>query len=452
MKFSFENFGFIDHGTLELGDLTVICGPNNVGKTYLSHAVHGLVLEASKFVDFAIADELIDKLYKDGVITIDLSAYSDSLPCYLESISKTFTSKIASFFSVDDDYFANTKVEVLPEGLSYAFSEEINHTIHVGTHNEIVYRKPKDSSELCIAYISKNNDQHQDNIPKYMLLSLIKQILNLCLITPIFRPTCPITSDRTGIILFQKQLDFSISSLSCSAAFSDILHQTRGGLFNYPEPTSYNLNLVRSFETISNKKSFISSNLKYQGILDALSDLMQGTCKIINQKLVYLSHVDKTREAVHVPIYLASSSVKSLALIELYVRSIANIGDMLLIEEPELGLDLTCQAKMAALISMLVNAGIKVLITTHSDTILREINNRIMLSCDIADKESIMHSANISHDEILSSGTVKAYYVNSDHTLQQAPVNKYGVDISEIDAIIRHSNAVSNDIFYSIDE
>ena len=62
MKFSFENFGFIDHGTLELGDLTVICGPNNVGKTYLSHAVHGLVLEASKFVDFAIADELIDKL------------------------------------------------------------------------------------------------------------------------------------------------------------------------------------------------------------------------------------------------------------------------------------------------------------------------------------------------------------------------------------------------------
>ena len=90
---------------------------------------------------------------------------------------------------------------------------------------------------------------------------------------------------------------------------------------------------------------------------------MQGTCKIINQKLVYLSHVDKTRDAVHVPIYLASSSVKSLALIELYVRSIANIGDMLLIEEPELGLDLTCQAKMAALISMLVNAGIKVLIT-----------------------------------------------------------------------------------------
>ena len=32
MKFNFAHLGGIDNGTVELGDLTVICGPNNMVK------------------------------------------------------------------------------------------------------------------------------------------------------------------------------------------------------------------------------------------------------------------------------------------------------------------------------------------------------------------------------------------------------------------------------------
>ncbi|SLM31715.1 hypothetical protein MTBBW1_410070 [Desulfamplus magnetovallimortis] len=39
MKFNFKNFGYVDEGALELGDLTLICGPNNVGKTYVNYAI-----------------------------------------------------------------------------------------------------------------------------------------------------------------------------------------------------------------------------------------------------------------------------------------------------------------------------------------------------------------------------------------------------------------------------
>jgi predicted ATPase len=45
MKFNFEKFGGIDEGSITLGDLTLICGPNNVGKTYVSYAIYGYYLE-----------------------------------------------------------------------------------------------------------------------------------------------------------------------------------------------------------------------------------------------------------------------------------------------------------------------------------------------------------------------------------------------------------------------
>ena len=41
MNFTFENLGPIDKATLELGDLTVIAGRNNTGKTYLAHTIYG---------------------------------------------------------------------------------------------------------------------------------------------------------------------------------------------------------------------------------------------------------------------------------------------------------------------------------------------------------------------------------------------------------------------------
>jgi len=43
MKFTFKNIGYIDEGEVTLGDLTVICGPNNVGKTYLSYSIYGFL-------------------------------------------------------------------------------------------------------------------------------------------------------------------------------------------------------------------------------------------------------------------------------------------------------------------------------------------------------------------------------------------------------------------------
>ena len=38
MKFSIKNLGPIKDAQLELGDLTIVCGKNNTGKTYLAYS------------------------------------------------------------------------------------------------------------------------------------------------------------------------------------------------------------------------------------------------------------------------------------------------------------------------------------------------------------------------------------------------------------------------------
>ena len=79
-------------------------------------------------------------------------------------------------------------------------------------------------------------------------------------------------------------------------------------------------------------------------------------------------------------IEIASSSVRSLLMLNYYILNVAQKGDILMIDEPELNLHPKNQILMGRLIALLVNAGIKVFITTHSDYIVRELSNCIMLN------------------------------------------------------------------------
>ena len=73
----------------------------------------------------------------------------------------------------------------------------------------------------------------------------------------------------------------------------------------------------------------------------------------------------------------SSSMVSELAPLVLYLRSLVQPGDTLIIEEPEAHLHPGAQADMAVILARLVRAGVKVIITTHSDWLLQEIGNLI---------------------------------------------------------------------------
>ena len=69
----------------------------------------------------------------------------------------------------------------------------------------------------------------------------------------------------------------------------------------------------------------------------------------------------------------ASSMVSELAPLVLFLRSVVRPGDLLIIEEPEAHLHPADQDKLALTFARLIRAGVRVVITTHSDWCLQRL-------------------------------------------------------------------------------
>ena len=83
----------------------------------------------------------------------------------------------------------------------------------------------------------------------------------------------------------------------------------------------------------------------------------------------------------------SSSTVSDLAPLILFLKYLIQPGDLLILEEPEAHLHPAAQRQMARALVRLVNAGVKVLITTHSEFMLSQINNLMRLS--LASRQTI---------------------------------------------------------------
>ena len=80
------------------------------------------------------------------------------------------------------------------------------------------------------------------------------------------------------------------------------------------------------------------------------------------------------------PLMNASSMVSELAPVVLYLRHIVGPGNMLIVEEPESHLHPSMQVEFTRQLAALVNSGIRVLITTHSEWVLEELANIVRRS------------------------------------------------------------------------
>ncbi len=73
----------------------------------------------------------------------------------------------------------------------------------------------------------------------------------------------------------------------------------------------------------------------------------------------------------------SSSMVSELAPLVLFLRGVVKPRDTLIIEEPEAHLHPRAQTKIAITLARLVRAGVRVIITTHSDWLLEQISNLV---------------------------------------------------------------------------
>ncbi|MFN7256602.1 MAG: AAA family ATPase, partial [Microcystis sp.] len=77
MKVKIKNLGILKQAEFSLGDLTIICGRNNTGKTYATYALFGFLYTWRRLLTWPTfgLKEKINQLLSDGVISLDLQEY-----------------------------------------------------------------------------------------------------------------------------------------------------------------------------------------------------------------------------------------------------------------------------------------------------------------------------------------------------------------------------------------
>ena len=80
------------------------------------------------------------------------------------------------------------------------------------------------------------------------------------------------------------------------------------------------------------------------------------------------------------PLMRTSSMVSELAPVVLYLRHVVQPGELLIIEEPESHLHPALQVEFTRLLAAAVRAGVRIILTTHSEWVLEELANLVRMS------------------------------------------------------------------------
>ena len=111
---------------------------------------------------------------------------------------------------------------------------------------------------------------------------------------------------------------------------------------------------------------------------DVEEKIMQGKIDVKKSDVDYpdFLYTFKSGGKKHgLPLMSVSSMVSELAPVSLFIHRYVNSGDLFIVEEPEAHLHPAAQRLIAGILVRLVNAGVRVLITTHSDTMLEQLGN-----------------------------------------------------------------------------
>jgi len=148
------------------------------------------------------------------------------------------------------------------------------------------------------------------------------------------------------------------------------------------------------------------------------------------------------------PLYLASSMVKSLGGLVIYLRHLARERDHIIIDEPELNLHPSTQVRLTRLLAKIANRGIKLLISTHSDYIISELSNLILLAGDFEEKEALKEKYQYTKDSLIEAEHVGVYAFENGR-IDEIPVNEKGIEVEEIMEVIANMGERSDYIYYS---
>ncbi|MXY53201.1 MAG: AAA family ATPase [Gammaproteobacteria bacterium] len=402
-----RNFGPIRDAEVEIRPLTVFVGPSNTGKSYLAgllYALHralgpagggdplGLLLRR-----FSRREELDEELQRDVALWLDTTVERRvRLPATLaarvyedlnqSSLGATLAQEVARCFGVEntaalvrhssrpltaslDVVVAQAKDEARLRAALNPNAKSPSVDVDVGAHRfslrELQQLREEDDlpSEGLFAGLTSAAARVIDGVTHNVFHTAFRPLRDSAYFLP---------ADRTGVMHSHHVI---VSALLQRASLAGIRRFDGVPMLS---------GVMADFLDVL--VSHVSQLNRWPGRSEGTPELAEGIEQRVLNGRVQVNAGEVGYPAFSyrpsgwrqdLPLMRASSMVSELAPVVLYLRHVVRKGDLLIIEEPESHLHPAKQTTFARELAAIVNAGVRVVITTHSEWFLEQIGNLV---------------------------------------------------------------------------
>ena len=455
-----QDFGPIGQAEVELKPLTVLIGPNNTGKSYLALAIYSLqrsltyhdvrqrsrrrsrrarararyeTRSASRRIENALdqVDQLVPLLdrIRSGEATLAdvpeviIECLLQEFPGFLETSASNFDYELRVCFGQTANDLGRRKQPTEQHTWSVELTDERTGLVwelccqddEVITKNLV---RPQLAADRAVgSRLSKpmRNLYDTDVIANYLLNEFSSNILSEVSHYPHYLP-----ATRSGILHAHKTLASLIIDRALTAWVEPMEIDRMPGV------------IADLIQAVLSLRSYHHPAPDVQRVIDYLeSEVTVGSIDIRNRGSEY-PEIYYTNPEGQFEFYQVSSMVSETAPMILFLKDLVRAGDLFIIEEPESHLDPSNQTRLARAIAMMVNAGIRVLVTTHSDILLNQFLNLVQAS-QLPEKSKA--GTRYNDFELLDPEDISAYLFNDGNdgtTLQRLDIRPESSSLTEL--------------------
>lgn len=434
--------------------LTLFCGPNSTGKTYLSYLLYA-ILENGDYVESKGLDKIVKYFSEHKEFTIS----KELVEGFIQDVTTSMKSNLGSIFGIGDTavdkLFSQFELSlILSEGDYERIIEFPCRLISKNGEKEIGIVKDASSDKVIYQINGETSGIERDSLVELRLM-----------INHFFRLLCfrnsggvrMLTVERNSIYTFKTELSLGRNELidriqqKSGRSELDILDIVNSSSRRYPLAVRSSLRIANDLDNVQ------KFNSPYYNIAELIEKgILQGEVKITRTGDVeFIS--DKVGKTKHLPIHLTSSIVKTMSSLVIYLKHIARKGDLLIIDEPEMNFHPNVQISLLRIFTILTKLDLRIIISTHSDYMIRELNNLIMAGTIYKKDAQLVKELGYEESMLLNKNDIAVKYFNYGRLKRlldvvDVKVEDDGFAIESIDNTINEQNRITETLFDRLQE